>query len=184
MALPGDTPDLSSTSLMVETPRLLIIPLSYQQLYLYIQAEGRLEKELLLKDNGRVISPDVKEVVTRFTLPNMQQARNDHYLFFTFWLVVEKSARTIVAELGFKGAPDKKGAIEIGYGTVPAERGKGYMTEAVGEMIEWARGRPDLEYILAETDEKNSASIRIVQKNNFRQYKRKGKMLWWHIRLR
>ena len=169
---------------MVETGRLLIIPLDYDELDLYLQADGKLENKLQLADNGRTISPDVREMVTRFTLPNMKLATRDHYLFFTFWLVVEKSARTIVAELGFKGVPGKKGGIEIGYGTLPAERGKGYMKEALGGMIAWAQKRPDVHFILAETDEKNIASIRVVQHNNFQLHKIKGKMLWWKSELK
>ncbi|HEX4851161.1 MAG TPA: GNAT family N-acetyltransferase [Puia sp.] len=168
---------------MVETERLSIIPLSYDQLILYLQVNGRLEKLMNLNDNGRTISPDVKEMVTVFTLPKMKRAKGDDYLFFTFWIVVEKVTRTIVAELGFKGEPNLKGEIEIGYGTLPSYRGKGFMTEAVGGMIDWARKLGSVKYILAETDEKNIASVKIVQKNNFQYLKKKGKMLWWRIPL-
>ncbi len=169
---------------VVETARLFIIPLQEEQLYLYLLAEGKLEKKLLITDNGRTISADVKELVTRFTLPNMKKAERDNYLFFTFWIVVEKGSRTIVAELGFKGTPGKKGDIEIGYGTMPAMKGKGYMTEALGGMIGWAGSRPDVQYILAETEDKNIASIRVVQKNNFHFLHRKGKMLWWRAEVK
>jgi RimJ/RimL family protein N-acetyltransferase len=55
------------------------------------------------------------------------------------------------------------------------------MTEAVCGMIGWAKARPDVNYILAETDEKNAASIRVVQKNNFKYFTEKGRMLWWKI---
>ena len=47
------------------------------------------------------------------------------------------------------------GEIEIGYGTMHGQRRKGYMTEAVGGMIDWAKQRADVKYILAETDENN-----------------------------
>ncbi|PWT76128.1 MAG: N-acetyltransferase [Bacteroidetes bacterium] len=169
---------------MVETERLIIIPLSYDQLNLYLQVNGRLEKMMNLNDNGRTISPDVREMVSVFTLPKMKKAKGNDYLFFTFWIVVEKSSRTIVAELGFKGEPNAKGEIEIGYGTLPGYRGKGFMTEAVGGMIGWAKQLGSVKYILAETDEKNIASVKIVQKNNFQYLKKKGKMLWWRVGLR
>src|SRR5882724_12779793 len=149
---------------MVETDRLVILPLNYEQLDLYLQANGRLEKLLHLKDQGRVIAPDVKEMVTAFTLPKIKKAGPANYLFFTFWIVVEKKSRAIVAELGFKGEPNEKGEVEIGYGTMPGQRGKGFMTEAVGGMINWARSQSGIKYILAETEEKNTASVKIVQK--------------------
>ena len=166
---------------MVETERLVILPLNYEQLDLYLQANGRLEKLLHLKDNGRTIAPDVKQMVAAFTLPKIKKAGPDNYLFFTFWIVVEKQTRTIVAELGFKGEPNEKGEVEIGYGTMPAQRGKGFMTEAVGGMISWAQSTAGIKYILAETDEKNIPSIKIVQKNNFQYLRKKGKMIWWKI---
>jgi len=166
---------------MIETDRLIILPLNYEQLDLYLQANGRLEKLLHLTDNGRTIAPDVKEMVSAFTLPKIKKAGIPNYLFFTFWIVIEKQTRTIVAELGFKGEPNEKGEIEIGYGTMPAQRGKGFMTEAVGGMIAWAKDQADIKHILAETEEKNIASVKIVQKNNFQFIRKKGKMLWWKI---
>jgi len=166
---------------MVETDRLIILPLNYEQLDLYLQANGRLEKLLQLTDNGRIIAPDVKEMVINFTLPKIKKAGAANYLFYTFWIVVEKTSKIIVAELGFKGEPNEKAEVEIGYGTMPGQRGKGFMTEAVGGIIEWARAQPAIKYILAETDEKNIASVKIVRKNNFQLIKQKGKMIWWKI---
>ncbi|MBS1934647.1 MAG: GNAT family N-acetyltransferase, partial [Bacteroidetes bacterium] len=71
--------------------------------------------------------------------------------------------------------------IEIGYGTFFSQLNKGIMTEAVGGMIDWAKARTDVDYILAETDEKNIASIRVLQKNNFQQFDKIDDMLWWKI---
>ncbi len=94
----------------------------------------------------------------------MAASTADNYLFYTFWVVVEKSTRLIVAELGFKGEPTGNGDIEIGYGTMPAFQGKGFMTEAVGGMVRWGKGRPDVQCMLAETDETNAASIKVLLK--------------------
>ncbi len=164
---------------MVETDRLKIIPLTYPQLIKYLQADDKLEDELGLPKTGRIISEDVKDMVEYFTLPKMKGINKHNYLFYTFWIVIDRSTNVIVAELGFKGAPDKVGVIEIGYGTMPGYMGKGYMTEAVGGMLYWALEREDVTCVLAETDERNLASIRIVQKNGFEQFDRRGVMLWW-----
>jgi ribosomal-protein-alanine N-acetyltransferase len=166
---------------MVETTNLQIIPLDYRQLRLYIKRNRKLEKELRISHTVRIISSEVRDRVEYLILPQMKRAAGDGYLFYTFWLVIEKSSRNIVAELGFKGVPDNNGGIEIGYGTFFGYRRKGMMTEAVGGMIQWAKDRADIKYILAETDESNIASIKVVQKNNFRQYDKIEKMLWWKI---
>jgi len=164
---------------MVETARLIIIPLSYDQLRLYLRANGKLEKELHLSNNVRDVSDEAKENAEFFILPAMKKSTADHYLFFTFWIIVEKTSRNIVAELGFKGSPNEKGEIEIGYGTFFSERKKGFMTEAVGGMIEWAKQRPDVNFVLAEADEDNLSSIRVLQKNIFEIFDKKMKMQWW-----
>lgn len=168
---------------MVETSRLLISPLTREQLHLYLQANDLFERSAGLNSNGRIVVPAVQNMVTKFTIPRMADAVADEYLFYTFWIVVEKSSRLIVAELGFKGVPTGSGEIEIGYGTMPAYQGKGFMTEAVGGMLDWGRKRPDVSCILAETDETNAASIKVLRKNNFIQYTRKGNMLWWKYKL-
>lgn len=164
---------------MVTTTRLVIMLLTYRQLVAYLNAGDMFEDEMALLKNGRFVNAEVKDRVEKFTMPFMKNATHHDYLFYTFWIVVDKAANCIVAELGFKGLPNDKGEIEIGYGTMPGHQGKGYMTEAVGGMINWAASQPGINSILAETDENNLASIRIVQKNGFGQVGKKGRMLWW-----
>ncbi len=163
----------------VETDRLRLIPLSYSQLKKYLRADNLLENELGLSGTGRVIAEQVKGMVDHFTLPGIKQASGNNYLFRTFWIAVDKMQNRIVAELGFKGEPDVNGEIEIGYGTMPDQEGKGYMTEAVSGLVRWAEQREDVNGILAETHMDNIASIRIVQKNGFGQFDQKKEMLWW-----
>lgn len=168
---------------MVETNRLLIIPLTIDQLRLYLQANDLFEQSQGLTCTGRTVAPQVQNMVQQFTIRRMADAINDNYLFYTFWIVIEKSTQLIVAELGFKGEPTGLGEIEIGYGTMPRHQGKGYMTEAVAGMLNWCRERPDVRCLLAETDASNEASIKVLVKNNFTQYTRKGNMLWWKQRV-
>jgi ribosomal-protein-alanine N-acetyltransferase len=164
---------------MVTTDRLNIIPLTFSQLTDYLKAGNILEEKLGLAATGRTVAEEVKDMVDNFTLPNIKRSKKDAYLFYTFWIVIDRQRNVIVAELGFKGEPNYRGEIEIGYGTMPAERGKGYMSEALSGMVEWAKARPDINGILAETARENLASIRIVQKNNFRLFDERGDMLWW-----
>ena len=166
---------------MIETERLQIIPLTRVQLEVYLQADNKLERLLRLAEKNRTVSPDVQDMVKKFTIPKMKLATEDNYLFYTFWIVIEKDTKNIVAELGFKGEPNHLGQIEIGYGTMPSQRKNGYMTEALGAMVGWAKGQPSVLALLAETDEKNLASIRVVQKNAFELVEKKGEMLAWKI---
>jgi ribosomal-protein-alanine N-acetyltransferase len=162
-----------------ETKRLRIFPLSVHHLRVYLQAQDKFENMLGLSRFGRVVVPAIRDLVEKTTIPKIEATPAHQKVFQTFWLVVEKSTNTVVAELGFKGIPDAEGLVEIGYGTMPLQQGRGIMTEAVGGMLLWAARRTDVKGIIAETDKNNAASIRILQKNNFTQYTRKGDMLWW-----
>lgn len=166
---------------VVETERLHLFPLTPSQLYDYIQGNDLLEEKLCLARTGRIMAPQVKQAVTGYTLPQIQKNAAADYLFYTFWLVVDKASRAIVAELGFKGPPNAAGQVEIGYGTMPAMQGKGYMTEAVKGMLQWAAARPTIKTVLAEVNKANTHSLRVVQKNNFEHYETKGDMLWWRF---
>jgi [ribosomal protein S5]-alanine N-acetyltransferase len=164
---------------VIETERLHLFPLTIAQLQLYLKANDCFETALGLTPFGRTIAPQVKDMVTKFTLPKMQEAAGTDYLFHTFWLVVDKQSRVIVAEMGFKGPPTDEGRVEIGYGTMPAMQNKGYMTEAVKGMLQWAAARSDIKLVLAETHTSNKPSIRVVEKNGFQQLSVQGEMRWW-----
>ncbi|THU39472.1 GNAT family N-acetyltransferase [Niastella caeni] len=163
----------------IETERLHLFPLTLPQLELYLKANDELEQALGLTPFGRTIAPQVRDRVTKFTLREMQQANGYDYIFHTFWLVVDKQSKMIVAELGFKGPPKEGGQVEIGYGTMPAMQGKGYMTEAVKGLLQWATAHADINVVLAETHVSNLPSIKVVQKNGFLQFDKRGEMIWW-----
>ena len=166
---------------MIETGRLYIIPLTYEHLLLYLRGEDRLENLLGLAHTGRVMDARVCKDIEQNMLPKIRSSRDDLFLFHTCWLVIDKASMRIVAELGFKGEPNRNKEVEIGYGTIQAMRGKGYMTEAVRAMIGWASARQDVDFVLAETSRLNTASIRVMQKNNFECFQQLGSMLWWRM---
>lgn len=167
---------------VIETERLHLFPLTLAQLELYLKANDELETALGLTTYGRTIAPQVQEQVRKVTLPKMQAATGEDYLFHTFWLGVDKQSKMIVAELGFKGAPIDGGRVEIGYGTMPHMQGKGYMTEAVEGLLQWAASRADVNLVLAETHASNLPSIRVVEKNGFERFTQQGDMLWWRFK--
>ncbi|MBO9204587.1 MULTISPECIES: GNAT family N-acetyltransferase [Niastella] len=173
----------SSTPDVIETERLHLFPLTIPQLELYCKSNDELEKTLNLTPFGRAMAPPVHDRVVKETLPLMRKAPSPDYLFYTFWLVVDKLSRTIVAEIGFKGPPTMDGCVEIGYGTMPNMQRKGYMTEAVKGLLKWACRRSDITTVLAETNAGNKPSIRVVEKNGFNRFEQKGDMYWWRYKV-
>lgn len=163
---------------MIETERLIIKPLSYLQLLKYIQTDNSLETELNLNETSRTISPELKEALEQTILPHVADA-SKNYLYSTLWTVISKADNKMVGDLCFVGEPNPNGEIEIGYGTYDEFQRRGFMTEAVGSMIEWAKQQPDLKAITASTDKTNVASYTILEKNNFEKTGESDELYHW-----
>jgi RimJ/RimL family protein N-acetyltransferase len=101
--------------------------------------------------------------------------------FSTFWTIINQESNCMVGDLCFKGNPNELGEIEIGYGTHIDFQNKGFMTEAVGEIIKWAFKQENVNCIWAETDPKNLASQKVLINNNFEQIDATADNMYWRI---
>jgi RimJ/RimL family protein N-acetyltransferase len=81
------------------------------------------------------------------------------------FVIVEKSSGLSLGGIGFKGSPDERREVEIGYGVSPSCQGRGVASEALKAVCEFSRGRVDA--IVAETDRDNIASQRVLEKCGF-----------------
>src|SRR5664279_6134277 len=111
---------------MIETERLILKPLTYEQLIKYTRLDKSLETELNLNTTSRTISSELKEALEQTILPNVADP-NKNYLFSTLWTVILKEENKMVGDLCFVGEPNENGEIEIGYGTYDEFKKKGYM---------------------------------------------------------
>lgn len=132
----------------------------------YIKNDHSLEVELTLNNSSMVLSPLLKEALEQSIIPSLKD-ENKNYLFSTLWTVIDKNENRSVADVCFQGEPNEQGEIEIGYGTYEQHQGKGYMTEAVEGMINWAAKQAKVKTIIASTDKSNVASFKILEKNAF-----------------
>ncbi len=151
---------------MIQTERLRLLPLTHDQLQQYLRTDHSLEEALQVMPIDLVISPELKEAIEQAFLPNTANPEKN-YLFCTLWTIILKAENRMIADLCIVDEPNENGEIEIGYGTYAAEQGKGYMTEAVGGIIEWAKQQPAVKTIVAGTDKTNIASYTILQKTGF-----------------
>ncbi len=151
---------------MIETKRLILKPLSFEQLIKYITNDNSLEQELTLENSTRTISTELKEALENTIIPNVKTS-DKNFLYTTLWTIVLKEENKMVGDLCFVGEPNEIGEIEIGYGTYERYRNRGLMTEAVGAMINWAASEERIKAILASTDKLNVASFAVLEKNQF-----------------
>ncbi len=85
-----------------------------------------------------------------------------------YWVTqasVDRS-RTLVGSGGFMSKPENN-SVEIGYGTLDEFQGRGYATEAVSGLVQWALSQPDVSQVIADALPENPASVRVLEKNGF-----------------
>jgi [ribosomal protein S5]-alanine N-acetyltransferase len=80
------------------------------------------------------------------------------------WLIIHKTDKVLIGDIGFMGGPNEEGAVEIGYSIVPEYRNQAYATEAVNSLIHWAFQKQEIKAITAKTLKDNSASIKVLIK--------------------
>ncbi len=151
---------------MTETKRLILKPLTYNQLVKYLKCDNSLEEELNLNETSRTVSPELKEAFEQTILPNVAD-KTKNYLYYTLWTAILTTENKMIGDLCIVGEPNEAGEIEIGYGTYEEFKNKGYMTEIVSGIIEWAKKQAIVKSIIASTDKTNVASFKVLEKNNF-----------------
>ena len=94
--------------------------------------------------------------------------RNPETVGWCVWYVIlaANARRVLIGNCGFKGQP-RDGKVEIGYSIVPAFQRRGYASEAVNSLAQWAFADPRLERIFAETRPQLHASIGVLRKTKF-----------------
>jgi [ribosomal protein S5]-alanine N-acetyltransferase len=91
------------------------------------------------------------------------------------WLVralVDRHTREMIGHAGFHGPPGKNGigkadALEVGYTVFPAFRRRGFATEAVSALIDWARSEHGVHDFIASIASGNEPSLGVVRKLGF-----------------
>jgi RimJ/RimL family protein N-acetyltransferase len=167
---------------VIETKRLILNPLTYEQLIKYIKCDNSLETELNLNATSRTISPELKEAIEQTILPNVAD-KSKNYLYSTLWTAISKEENKMIGDVCIVGEPNAKGEIEIGYGTYEEFQNRGFMTEIVSGIIQWAKTQPNVKSIIASTEKANIASFKVLEKNRFQKIDETETLYNWQLKL-
>jgi aminoglycoside 6'-N-acetyltransferase len=100
--------------------------------------------------------------------------------------VDERETGGLVGDIGISPADGEPGVIKIGYTMSPAFQGRGYATEAVGALIDYAFDTLGADIVRAYASAENIASIRVAEKVGMRlmeRYERQhGDEMWSGVR--
>jgi len=146
----------------LQTQRLLIVPLTLLQLQLGITDLPALEAELGLSISRDVLTKRVRRAI-RIKGKRMTGMDEAQHPWQTYWLIVVSEDNFGAGLAGFKGIPNENGSTEIGYGIDPVYQSKGYTSEAVRALVEWALQYSFCKKVTATTVE-NPASRRLLEK--------------------
>ena len=83
---------------------------------------------------------------------------------FYHWGIVEKESEQIIGTIGTHNLREKHYAVELGYCLSRTQWGKGYMSEAVAEVIKFLFETVGFNRISAVFNENNAGSGRVMQK--------------------
>jgi ribosomal-protein-alanine N-acetyltransferase len=97
------------------------------------------------------------------------------------WVAVDLERRVLVGDAGFKGPPDANGAVEVGYSVLPAFRDRGYATEAVRALLDWALAQSGVRRVVAECASRNLPSARVLTKLGMRRAAVEGDTVLWEL---
>lgn len=96
------------------------------------------------------------------------KANPEQAAWYAAWKMTLRETGEMVGDICFKGPPDDL-TTEIGYGVLEPFRGKGYATEAVHAMTDWAFSQGTAYFVRAITDEGNAASEHVLEKLKFKK---------------
>lgn len=102
------------------------------------------------------------------------------YYWYCAWKILLKDNQEQIGDACFKGF--NNGSPEIGYGINDAYWGRGYATEAVAALCEWAFTMPGVVAVEAEAEADNERSKRVLSKLGFAHTGKAGKEGPRHIK--
>ena len=140
---------------MIESPRLLLVPITLEH-----------ARAVLAGSRSDTWAPDYPTEGDVVIAGLVDAGGVEAESLFAPMNIVERDTGLVVGGIGFKGQP-VDGDVEIGYGVVPSAQGRGFATEAVLAVADFAFGSGQVQRVLAETSQGNHASQRVLKRAGF-----------------
>ncbi|MFJ5788660.1 GNAT family N-acetyltransferase [Lysinibacillus sp. NPDC093197] len=163
----------------LNTERLRILALNAESLRLLIDNPKKLELQLSLKKSDSFLDAELQQAME---IRHAKLVRDkENYMWYTNWLIVSKSQNCSVGGIMLKGLPNDYGEVVVGYYTLPEYQGNGYMTETINSMKNWLLSKPNVKFVVADTEKDNIASHRVLEKSGAVLYKETAELLYWRF---
>jgi RimJ/RimL family protein N-acetyltransferase len=154
----------------IESERLKLIPLTHELLQLCHTDRATMEGRMGLNISSIQVEQDyqaeIDDAMVNFWLPKTLE-HPDKYYWYTSWEIVLKSGNIAIGGIGFAGYPNQNGETMVGYMIDKSQQRRGYATEALQTIVEWAFCQDDVHSIIGMTSPDNLASQATLLKNGF-----------------
>lgn len=164
----------------LETERLILIPFTQDicENILYNDYE-------LLYEQGYKRGKGWPDLDVMDTIPKIigKLSINNYVTGFESWLIIKKDTREIIGDVGFKGYNFEFQNVDIGYGIITEERGKGFAQEASRELIRWAFSQEIVREITAKCFSDNVESINLLKKLGFSPIYENEDVIDWSLKM-
>ncbi len=156
-----------------------LTPYGYEVGKISLKAQTAVFHRLVLRSGRLLLSPCSRAEMERMIRDEADEGLKTAYgemlsgalqnpaawIWHAVWRIDGKDG-VRVGDLSFKGlGPD--GTVELGYGILEGSRDRGYASEAVGAIVDWAARQPCVKRIEAETEPGNLRSQRVLAKCGF-----------------
>lgn len=135
-------------------------------------------KRLIIKPCVDDLIEDNKDVKLHIQHYLEELEMDQDLLGWGVWLVFSEKNHELIGDIGFKGKPDHD-VVEVGYGIYPDAQNKGYATEAVQALVDWAFQTGQVNKIIAECLKTNHASIRVLEKLFMNKVEQDEQFVYW-----
>ena len=160
-------PQSDSAVDLIRTPRLELVLMSVP----FMEALQRRNIETASRELGAVVPMWMADELQDFLNYRLGQLRKDpsirEWLGRAMVFTESEGSRHAVGSLGFHGAPDGEGRLEVGYSVDPPYRRRGFARESVEALFDWAHRRYGTTRFVASVGPWNEASLNLVAQLGF-----------------
>lgn len=150
------------------TPRLILVAVTLDLIEAEITDRARLAHLLGAEVPADWPPPLNDENSMRWTRDHLA-ANPDNGGWGTWYFILRRdgAAPLLIGNGGFKGKFVAPGTCEVGYSVMESHQRRGYATEVVQALVDWAFSHPGIERVVAHTLPELTPSIRVLEKNGF-----------------
>lgn len=161
------TVDKHSPMITVSTSRLQLIAASTELVQAERDNRARLSELLNAKTPANWPPPLNDENSLTYTIRYLEDHPDALGWVAWYFILTVNNERLLIGNGGFKGVPTAEGTAEVGYSIMESHHRKGYATEAVKGLVDWAFQHKEVNRVIGETLPELHASISVMEKNGF-----------------